>query len=483
VQDVLVGAEAIIDEARNGRMFILVDDDDRENEGDLVIPAQMATPDAINFMARHGRGLICLALTKERVDAARPRADGRTNRSRNETAFTVSIEAREGVTTGISAADRARTIAVAIDAPTGPTRSSRPATSSRWSRAARRRAGPRRPYRGGGRRRAARRAQPVGRDLRDHARGRDHGAARRSDGFRQAPRPQDRHHPRPHRLPAEEGPSWSSGRRSALHRAQRRDLEAQVFRDKASGEEQLALVHGARSTRRSPCWCGCTASTCSPTCSARRARARAARGRDGDDRGGRARAWSSRSTPPRPARCRAPPTSRSGKAAEAAAALRGYGIGAQILAALGIHDMILLSNTRHAPVGAGGYGLAIVEERRSGRARWPILIAEARFYRISTTCCSPARARRSRRPATSHETITVPGALELPGAIALAARERRFCAFVALGVVIRGETYHFEIVAGESARGLMALTLEGSPSATASSPSRTKPRRNRAGRG
>ena len=73
--EVLVGAEAIIDEARNGRMFILVDDDDRENEGDLVIPAQMATPDAINFMARHGRGLICLALTKERVDALGLRAD------------------------------------------------------------------------------------------------------------------------------------------------------------------------------------------------------------------------------------------------------------------------------------------------------------------------------------------------------------------------------------------------------------------------
>src|SRR5215208_6582673 len=72
--DVLVGPESIIDEARNGRMFILVDDDDRENEGDLVIPAQMATPDAINFMARHGRGLICLALTKDRAEQL-PRAD------------------------------------------------------------------------------------------------------------------------------------------------------------------------------------------------------------------------------------------------------------------------------------------------------------------------------------------------------------------------------------------------------------------------
>src|SRR6187200_332396 len=117
---VLVGAEAIIDEARNGRMFILVDDDDRENEGDLVIPAQMATPDAINFMARHGRGLICLAMSKERVDRLGLEPMARVNGTSMETAFTVSIEAREGVTTGISAADRARTIAVAIDAGNGP---------------------------------------------------------------------------------------------------------------------------------------------------------------------------------------------------------------------------------------------------------------------------------------------------------------------------------------------------------------------------
>src|ERR671913_2265355 len=120
VQEVLVGTQAIIDEARNGRMYILVDDDDRENEGDLVIPAQMATPDAINFMARHGRGLICLALGKERVDQLGLEPMARVNGTSMETAFTVSIEAREGVTTGISAADRARTIAVAIDASNGP---------------------------------------------------------------------------------------------------------------------------------------------------------------------------------------------------------------------------------------------------------------------------------------------------------------------------------------------------------------------------
>src|SRR5436305_2503637 len=101
-------------------MFILVDDEGRENEGDLVIPAQMATPDAVNFMARHGRGLICLALTKDRADQLGLEPMTRTNRSRTETASTVSIEAREGITTGISAADRARTIAVAIDANHGP---------------------------------------------------------------------------------------------------------------------------------------------------------------------------------------------------------------------------------------------------------------------------------------------------------------------------------------------------------------------------
>lgn len=107
--------EEIIDEARNGRMFILVDHEDRENEGDLVIPAQMATPEAINFMAMHGRGLICLTLPAARIEALGLPLMSTKNSSRHETAFTISIEAREGVTTGISAHDRARTIAVAID--------------------------------------------------------------------------------------------------------------------------------------------------------------------------------------------------------------------------------------------------------------------------------------------------------------------------------------------------------------------------------
>jgi 3,4-dihydroxy 2-butanone 4-phosphate synthase/GTP cyclohydrolase II len=105
----------IIEDARNGRMFILVDDEDRENEGDLVIPAQMATPQAINFMAKYGRGLICLALTGERVEELGLPMMARRNEGRFSTAFTVSIEAREGVSTGISAPDRAHTVATAID--------------------------------------------------------------------------------------------------------------------------------------------------------------------------------------------------------------------------------------------------------------------------------------------------------------------------------------------------------------------------------
>lgn len=117
--DAVSKIEEIIEDARNGKMFILVDHEDRENEGDLVIPAQMATPDAINFMAKHGRGLICLTLPGERIDALGLPLMASHNSSRHETAFTVSIEAREGVSTGISAADRARTVSVAIDAAKG----------------------------------------------------------------------------------------------------------------------------------------------------------------------------------------------------------------------------------------------------------------------------------------------------------------------------------------------------------------------------
>jgi len=106
--------EDVIEDIRSGKMIILVDDEDRENEGDLCMAAQMVTPDAINFMARYGRGLICLALTPDHIEKLRLPMMVRDNQSPFGTAFTVSIEARTGVTTGISAADRARTIQVAV---------------------------------------------------------------------------------------------------------------------------------------------------------------------------------------------------------------------------------------------------------------------------------------------------------------------------------------------------------------------------------
>src|SRR3989440_5607788 len=112
--------EEAIEEIRQGKMVIVCDDETRENEGDLTMAAQFVTPEAINFMAKEGRGLICLTLTSERCDELGLDLMAAKNESAFETAFTVSIEARSGVSTGISAADRARTIQVAIDPRTSP---------------------------------------------------------------------------------------------------------------------------------------------------------------------------------------------------------------------------------------------------------------------------------------------------------------------------------------------------------------------------
>ena len=104
----------IIEDAKRGKMFVLVDDEGRENEGDLVIPASKISPSAINFMAKYGRGLICLALTQSQVNKLNLSLMSPSNNSRTQTAFTVSIEAKKGVTTGISAHDRSHTIKTAI---------------------------------------------------------------------------------------------------------------------------------------------------------------------------------------------------------------------------------------------------------------------------------------------------------------------------------------------------------------------------------
>jgi len=359
---VLVGAEAIIDEARNGRMFILVDDDDRENEGDLVIPAQMATPDAVNFMARHGRGLICLALTKERADRLGLEPMARTNRSRNETAFTVSIEAKEGISTGISAADRARTVSVAIDASNGPEAIVSPGHVFPLV------------------------ARPGGVLVRtghteaavDVARlaglnpsaviceiMRDDGSMARLDDLMDFART--------HGLKIGTIRDLIAYRLKKDHLVERTastlfqakggaQWEAQVFRDKASGEEQLALIHG-------------TLNADAPVLVRMHSLDLFADvlGEAGPRSGvlqGAMRTIEREGAGVVVALHAAAPGSlsrsidlRAGNPVEGGDAVRGYGIGAQILAALGIHDMILLSNTRHAPVALAGYGLAIIDER------------------------------------------------------------------------------------------------------------------------
>src|SRR4051794_21719104 len=360
--DVLGGPEEIINEARNGRMFILVDDESRENEGDLIIPAQMATPDAVNFMARHGRGLICLAITKERADQLNLEPMTRTNRSRNETAFTVSIEAREGITTGISAADRARTVAVAIDATYGPDAIVSPGhvfplvarTGGVLVRAGHTEA-----------------AVDVSRLAGLNPSGviceimREDGTMARLDDLMDFAVT--------HGLKIGTIRDLIAYRLKKDHLVERvsvagfkassgKEWQAQVFRDRASGEEQLALVHGALDTDRPVLVrmhsLDLFADVLEESCPRSGQLQSAMRMIEAEGSGvvvalhAAAPGSLSRSI-----------DLRSGKPAEAGDAVRGYGTGAQILAALGIHDMILLSNTRHSPVGLSGYGLAIIEER------------------------------------------------------------------------------------------------------------------------
>ncbi len=360
--EVLVGTETIIDEARNGRMFILVDDEGRENEGDLIVPAQMATPDAINFMARHGRGLICLALTKERADQLGLEPMTRTNRSRNETAFTVSIEAKEGITTGISAGDRARTIALAIDAANGPDAIVSPGHVFPLVA---------RPggvlVRAGHTEAAVDVARLAGLnpsgviceimredgtmarldDLMDFARshGLKIGTIRDLIAYRLK---KDHLVERVATSPfvASGGDQW----------------QAQVFRDKSSGEEQLVLVHGTLDTTKPVLVRMHSLDLFADVLDERGPKSGALQGamRMIEKHGSGVVVALHAAAPGSLSRSI---DIRSGKPVELGDAVRGYGTGAQILAALGIHDMILLSNSRHSPVGLSGYGLAIVEER------------------------------------------------------------------------------------------------------------------------
>jgi 3,4-dihydroxy 2-butanone 4-phosphate synthase / GTP cyclohydrolase II len=360
--------EEIIDEARNGRMFILVDDEDRENEGDLVIPAQMATPDAINFMAKHGRGLICLALSKARVEQLGLDLMSRNNGTRHETAFTVSIEARDGVTTGISAADRARTVAVAIDASKGREHIVTPGHVFPLV------------AREGGvlvRTGHTEAAVDVARLAGLNPSGviceimKDDGTMARMDdlvAFAQF-----------HNLKIGTIRDLIAYRRRHDHLVEKRaetrftsrwggEWTAMTFYNKATGTETLALVKGKVDPSKPTLVRMHSMSIFSDMLGEISSRA-GVLGRSMEiiaEEGRGVLVVINRSTPQMLSKVLEARNATNPDMDE----LRDYGVGAQILAELGIHDMILLTNSHHTLVALEGYGLSIVGER-------PIPTAEA----------------------------------------------------------------------------------------------------------
>ncbi|MET0270571.1 MAG: 3,4-dihydroxy-2-butanone-4-phosphate synthase [Sphingomonas sp.] len=363
----LASIEDLIDEARNGRMFILVDDEDRENEGDLVIPAQMATPDAINFMARYGRGLICLAMTPQRIEELGLEPMVRQNRTPRGTAFTASIEARDGISTGISAADRARTVAVAIDATNGADRIVSPGHVF-----------PLIAREGGTLVRAGHTEAAV-----DIARlaglnpsgviceiMKDDGTMARMDdlvAFAQF-----------HNLKISTIRDLIAYRRRYDHLVERvaeTEIESEwggrwrviVYRNKADGQENLALVKGDIDPAAPTMVRMHVANPLSDILREAGPRSRMLSGAmemiAAEGRGAIVlvnRHVSSAYAKMIGAHGQESALANTPEMDE----LRDYGIGAQILADLGIHDMILLTASHHTLVALAGYGLSIVEERR-----------------------------------------------------------------------------------------------------------------------
>ncbi|MGH6943815.1 MAG: 3,4-dihydroxy-2-butanone-4-phosphate synthase [Geminicoccaceae bacterium] len=355
--------EEIVEDAKAGRMFILVDDEQRENEGDLVIPGAHCDADAINFMAKHGRGLICLALTKKRVEELGLPLMGHGNESRLSTAFTVSIEARDGITTGISAADRARTIQVAI-AP-GSTRAEI-ATPGHIFPIMARDGGVL--VRAGHTEAAVDIARLAGLDpsgvvceiMND-----DGTMARLSDLVAFAQR---------HGLKVAKIADLISYRLSyeklverdlatTLHTRFAGDFRLQVYANVLTGVEHLALVKGDLET---------------PGAVLVRVHAlnvlEDVLGEDNDGRAGQLGAAMEAIDAagrgvlvlirePAATSISDRLKARLGAAERATPPLRDYGIGAQILKDLGVGDMILLSNTERPIIGLEGYGLRVVEQR------------------------------------------------------------------------------------------------------------------------
>jgi 3,4-dihydroxy 2-butanone 4-phosphate synthase/GTP cyclohydrolase II len=362
---VLVPIEEIIEEARNGRMFILVDDEDRENEGDLVIPAQMATPDAINFMCTYGRGLVCLTLTRERTEQLGLELMSRHNGTRHETAFTVSIEAREGVTTGISAGDRARTVAVAIDASKGKSEIVTPghvfpliardggvlvrAGHTEASVDISRLAG----------------LNPSG--VICEIMNEDGTMARMDDLIPFA---------RKHGLKMGTIRDLIAYRRKHDHLVEKLaemrfhsrwggDWSAITFYNKATGDETMALVKGHIDTDRPTLVRMHTMSMFVDVFGEANERS-GLLSRSMEiiaSEGTGVLVLINKRMPKQVTRFMQLRAEGKGAGAPEVEQLRDYGVGAQILAELGVHDMVLLTNTHHTLAGLEGYGLSIVGER------------------------------------------------------------------------------------------------------------------------
>ncbi|WP_241659725.1 3,4-dihydroxy-2-butanone-4-phosphate synthase [Sphingomonas glacialis] len=359
----LSSPEELIDDARNGRMFILIDDEDRENEGDLIIPAQMATPEAINFMARYGRGLICLALTRRRVDELGLELMTRENGTRHETAFTISIEAREGVTTGISAADRARTVAVAIDSSKGKAEIVSPGHVFPLV------------ARDGGvlvRTGHTEAAVDVARLAGLNPSGviceimNDDGTMSRLDDlvtFAQF-----------HNLKIGTIRDLIAYRRRHDHLVEKRAettfeskwgglWKAITFHNKATGDETLALVKGKIDPAKPTLVRMHTLSYLADTFGEQNERSGLLSSAMELIAGEGAGVVVVINRPMNDGLTRYMKARGKDAGEPEVEALRDYGVGAQILAELGVEEMILLTNTHHALIGLKGYGLSIVDER------------------------------------------------------------------------------------------------------------------------
>jgi len=362
---VLVPIEEIIEEARNGRMYILVDDEDRENEGDLIIPAQMATPDAINFMATHGRGLICLTLTRERCEQLELQPMVRNNATPLGTAFTVSIEAREGITTGISAKDRARTVSVAIDGTKGKADIVSPGHVFPLQ------------ARDGGvlvRTGHTEAAVDISRLAGLNPSAvicevmRDDGQMARLENLIGFARLHDLKigtirdliaYRRKHDRMVEKASEMAFTSRWGG------DWIARTYHNKATGDETMTLIKGRIDPSKPTLVRMHTLSIFSDIFGEDNARVdllRRSMELIGEEGSGVIVVINK---PMQKLMSRSIEIRKNYRAGETAATeeLRDYGVGAQILAELGVHDMILLTNTHHSLVALDGYGLSIVGER------------------------------------------------------------------------------------------------------------------------